>query len=51
MNQLGPTKIIAQSADRIVIQKPVLQKLSPLLTEVKITLPRVTMHVKALEGN
>ena len=49
MNALGQTKIVAQSADRITIEKVVLQKLSPLLAEVRITLPRVTMHVQALE--
>ena len=49
MNTLCPTKIIAQSPDRIVIQRTVLQKLSPLLTEVKISLPAITMHIKALE--
>lgn len=49
MNALGQTKIVAQSEDRIVIEKTVLQKLSPLLAEVRITLPRVEMHVAALE--
>lgn len=50
MNALGQTKIVAQSSDRITIQKTVLQKLSPLLAEVRITLPRVEMHIKQLEG-
>lgn len=50
MSTLGQTKIVAQSADRVVIQKTVLQKLSPLLAEVRITLPRVEMHVAVLEG-
>lgn len=49
MNALGKPKIVAQSSDRITIEKTVLQKLSPLLAEVRITLPRVTMHVQVLE--
>lgn len=49
MSTLGQTKIVAQSSDRITIEKVVLQKLSPLLAEVRITLPRVTMRVQALE--
>ena len=49
MNALGQTKIVAQSADRITIEKTVLQKLSPLLVEVRITLPKIEMHVKQLE--
>lgn len=51
MTPLGQAKIVSQSSDRVVIQKTVLQKLSPLLTEVRITLPRVEMHVKQIEGN
>ena len=47
---LGQTKIVAQSADRITIEKTVLKKLSPLLDEIRITLPRVDMHVAVLEG-
>lgn len=46
---IGETKIVAKSSDRIVIQRTVLQKLSPLLAEIRITLPRVEMHVRALE--
>jgi len=49
VNALGQTKIVAQSADRITIQKTVLQKLSPLLAEVRITLPKIEMHVAVLE--
>ncbi len=50
MNPLGPTKIVAQSATTITIEKTVLKKLSPLLDEIRITLPRVEMHIKQLEG-
>lgn len=50
MNALGQTKIVAQSATTVTIEKTVLKKLSPLLDEIRITLPRVEMHIKQLEG-
>jgi hypothetical protein len=43
------TRIIEERSDRIVIERTVLQALSVIFVDKRVTLPRVTMHVKALE--
>lgn len=43
------TRIIEERPDRIVIERTVLQALSVIFVDKRVTLPRVTMHVKALE--
>lgn len=50
VNNCRTKKIIAQSSDRIVIRTTALKKWATNVSVVKINLPRVEMHVRALEG-
>jgi hypothetical protein len=43
-------QIIAQYPDKVIIRTTALKKWATDVSGVKISLPRVEMHIKALEG-
>ena len=43
------TRLIEVKPDRVVVERTVLQALSMAFVDKKVTLPRISMHVKALE--
>lgn len=43
-------KIIAQTPEKVILRTTALKKWATNVSVVKISLPRVEMHVRALEG-
>lgn len=44
------TRIVEEHHDRVVVERTVLQALSVIFVEKRVTLPKITMHLKALEA-
>jgi hypothetical protein len=43
------TKLVEIKPDRVVVQRTVLQALSVLFVDKRVSLPAITMHIRALE--
>lgn len=44
------TRLVEIKPDRVVVERTVLQALQMSFVEKKVTLPKISMHLKALEG-
>lgn len=44
------TRLIEIKPDRVVVERTVLQALQMSFVDKKVTLPKISMHLKSLEG-